>query len=262
MRKSLLTTICVLLLLAPAGGAFAEMTNTGVDRTHVSGGNVLTDPLLPVVGRILYAPSEADDPALRAAISVAAGGAVVDYFDATAGVPTVSLLSTYDCVYTWANFGYLDNVAFGDNLAAYVDGGGSVVLGAFCTFTLGNFLSGAIMGAGYSPVYSPSGSNWFSSAAYSGDGTTCIHNDVGTYECFYRDDLALQGTGAVDGTYTDGVIAHAYRSDYKVIYSNGSGAVQLGCSGDWALLVANACACEGATSTSSSSWGTVKTMFR
>ena len=62
-----------------------------------------------------------------------------------------------------------------------------------------------------------------------------------TYECYYRDYLTLQGAGLQDGSYQDGEIAHAYRPDFKVIYSNGSGATQLGCTGQCAQLVANAC---------------------
>jgi len=60
-----------------------QHTNTGLWLPVISTGNVIT----PVTGdgttgKILYAPSEADDPAYRAAISAGAGGAVVDYFDA------------------------------------------------------------------------------------------------------------------------------------------------------------------------------------
>jgi hypothetical protein len=65
---------------------------------------------------------------------------------------------------------------------------------------------------------------------------------VTSYECQYRDYLALQGSGVTDGTYTDGEIAHAYRSDYRVVYSNGGGHSSLLCTGDWARLVANSCA--------------------
>jgi hypothetical protein len=97
------------------------------------------------------------------------------------------------------------------------------------------------MTAAYSPVVSPSGSNHFVSSNYAGDGTTPIHNGVTTYECMFRDVLTLQGTGLQDGSYLDGEIAHAYRPDFKVIYSNGSGATQLGCTGQWAQLIANAC---------------------
>jgi hypothetical protein len=122
-----------------------------------------------------------------------------------------------------------------------VDGGGNVVLGVFCTYTSGNSLSGAIMGSAYCPVTSPGGTNHFFSSSYAGDGTTVIHNGVTNYECTYRDILALQGSGQQDGSYLDAEIAHAYNPSAAVIYSNGAGASALGCTGDWALLIANAC---------------------
>ncbi|MFN0057794.1 MAG: hypothetical protein ACKVX7_04990 [Planctomycetota bacterium] len=190
---------------------------------------------------VLYCPSEADDPAYRAAIMALTGGPV-DFFDASTGTPDVSLMLAYDVVYTWANFAYDDNVLMGDNLATYVDAGGRVILGAFCTFTSGNFLSGNIMTDAYCPVVSPAGNNHFSMSPYVGDGVTCIHtipNSITNYDCTFRDFLVTQGTGIVDGTYADGEIAHAYRSDFAVMYSNGAGAVQLGCPGEWAELVAN-----------------------
>lgn len=194
---------------------------------------------------ILYAPSEGDDPAYRAAIAGFVGGPV-DYFDARAATPALGQMQGYDCVYTWTNGSYSDEVAFGDTLADFVDAGGRVVLGVFTTFTNGNSLAGRIMTPGYSPVIAPSGNNHFSSSTYAGDGTTALHTGVTTYECQYRDILALHGGGLQDGSYLDGEIAHAYRPDFKVVYSNGAGAAQLGCTGDWARLVANACLAGGA----------------
>jgi hypothetical protein len=197
---------------------------------------------------ILYAPSESDDPAYRAAIAAAAGGATVDYFDARVATPDVATLSQYDAVHTWANFAYANNVLFGDNLAAYNDAGGTVVLGVFCTYTSGNFLSGAIMTAGYCPVDSPSGTNHFTPSTYSGGGTTCIYDNVSTLTSTYRDFLVTQGSGVSDGAYADAEICHAYRGTSApgqgdVVYSNGSGASALGGSGQWANAVANSCVC-------------------
>lgn len=189
---------------------------------------------------ILYAPSEGDDPAYRAAIAAYAGGPV-DYFDPRGTTPTLEQLQAYDCVYTWANSTYANPFTFGDTLADYVDAGGRVILGVFTTYTNGAHLSGRIMSPGYSPVTSPDGDNHFSSSTYAGDGTTALHTGVTTYECTYRDRLVLQGDGVQDGSYLDGEIAHAYRPDFKVVYSNGAGATNLECTGDWALLVANAC---------------------
>jgi hypothetical protein len=197
---------------------------------------------------ILYCPSEADDPAYRTAIMNLSGG-IVDYFDARLGSPDATLLANYDVAYTWANYAYFNNVEMGDNLASFVDVGGRVILGAFCTYTTGNFLSGTIMTDAYNPVVSPSGTNHFAMSPYVGDGVTCIHNapwPVTNYDCVYRDFLTTQGTGIIDGTYADGEIGHAYRADFAVVYSNGSGASALGCPGEWPQLIANiAAGCGG-----------------
>lgn len=236
---------CSLLALSLAFPAGAQNGNTGAP-LHTLGQHDLTTPLTGDGINVLYAPSEGDDPGFRAAIAALTGG-VVDYFDAAAGTPDLATLEGYDCVHTWTNAAYADNVAFGDNLADYVDGGGAVVLGTFATFTTGNFLDGRIMDPGYNPVVSPTGTNNFSSSDYAGDGTTAIHDGVTAYECFFRDDLVLQGDGNQDGSYVDGEIAHAYRDDFKVIYSNGGGASILGCTGQWAELIANSCAAGAVT---------------
>ncbi len=226
------------------------LVNTGELRRLVFEGHKLSVSADGWPIRVLYAPSEADDPAYRAAIAAAiGGGATCDYFDARVSTPSVATLLQYDAVYTWANFAYANNVLFGDNLAAYNDQGGTVVLGVFCTYTTGNFLSGAIMTPGYCPVDSPSGTNHFSSSTYSGGGTTCIYSGVASLTCQFRDFLVTQGTGVADGAYADGEICHAYRAfphtgQGDVIYSNGSAAVQLsGSAGQWAVAVGNGCVC-------------------
>jgi len=227
-----------------------QLTNTGKWLPVISTGNVIT----PVTGdgttgKILYAPSEADDPAYRAAISAGAGGAVVDYFDARAATPSVATLSQYDACTTWANFAYLDPVGFGNNLAAFNDVGGTVVLGAFCTYTSGNSLQGTIMTSNYCPVDSPLGTNHFTNSNYKGDGVTCIYNGVTSLACQFRDVLVTQGTGKIDGTYQDNEICHAYRNNPlfvnkgECVYSNGSGAVQLAGTGQWGTAVGNGCSC-------------------
>ena len=200
---------------------------------------------LPTRHAILYAPSYVDDPTYRASIAAFTGGPV-NYFNATAGTPSPALLATYDCVYTWVASGYSDRVTFGNNLADFVDAGGKVVLGVFCTFTTVASLGGRIMTSGYSPVTSPPGTNHYSSSTYAGDGTTCLHSGVAAYDCSYRDVLIAQGPGTVDGHYADGEIAQAYRPDGRVVYSNGLGSPGSG-GGDWPRLIANACECNLAT---------------
>ncbi len=226
------------------------LSNTGGAAAGAPSPNVLTTP--DGVGGavdILYAPSQDDDSTFRAAVAAITGG-VVDYYDASAGTPDPALLASYDCIYVWVDRGFADNALYGDRLADHVDAGGRVVLGAFATFTNGNYLAGRIMTSGYSPVYSPSGSNHFSLSAYAGDGTTAIHNGVSNYDSTYRDILSLQGSGLQDGSYQDAEIAVAYRPDFRVIYANGVGTNPPGGgSGDWPLLIANACGAAGGGTT-------------
>jgi hypothetical protein len=262
LRQGLILSIASLLVVSSS--AFAATNMRGGNNFPVLGKNVLTPTSVnPYVARILYAPSQDDDPAYRAAIGAAAG-AIVDYFDARAATPTAELLNTYGCVYTWTNAACSDPVLFGDRLADYVDQGGHVVLGEFCTYTTGNPLGGRIMTAAYSPVTSPNGTNHFVVDAYAGDGTTCIHRGVTAYASYSRDVLVLQGAGVADGHYKDGEIAHAYRPDRKVIYSNGCGDATnaaFGASGDWPILIANGCACAEEVPTLPNTWGAVKAIY-
>lgn len=251
---------------AAAPSAFQEMigtpslgpvlTNLGPPASFTFQGHVLSvagegdqGATKGLATKILYAPSEADDAAYRAAIGAAAGGATVDYFDTRVATPSVATLLQYDAVYTWVNFAYLDSTGFGNNLAAYNDAGGNVVLGCFCTFTGGNSLNGTIMTAAYCPVDSPLGNNHFAASTYSSGGTTCIYNGVTSLTCTFRDFLVTQGTGVIDGKYADNEICHAYRGTSppgagSVVYSNGCGAIQLpGSAGQWATAVGNACTC-------------------
>ena len=243
IAQVVLGLIATTVVLAPV--AVAATSNTGAEGPVIPNLNVLSSAATSAGMRILYAPSEADDAAYRAAIAAITGG-TVDYFDARVATPDLALLQQYECVHTWANSAYADTVAFGNNLADFVDGGGSAVLGVFSTYTTGNFLSGRIMTPGYSPVVSPSGTNHFTFSSYAGDGTTVIYKGVTAFGSVYRDFLTLQGNGIKDGSYLDGEIAHAYRPDFRVIYSNGGGAVPLGGTGDWPRLIANACAAHAA----------------
>ncbi len=241
LKIAWMSWLCVAAAVLPHAPAAAMRTNQGAEALLPKTPNVLTAPRAAAVPRMLYAPSEADDPAYRAAIAAITGG-VVDYFDATADTPTPELLATYDCVYTWASFPYADKVLFGDRLADYVDAGGRVILGVFCTYTLNNSLSGGIMAVGYSPVVSPAGDNHLFNASYAQDGSSCLHSGVAAYSGDWRDILVAQGAGIVDGHYQDGEVALAYRPDGRVIYVNGVGSGGGG-AGDWPQIIANACTC-------------------
>jgi hypothetical protein len=218
------------------------MTNIGEERLVEFKGHVLTAPdTLAPATRILYAPSEGDNPTFRADVA-ACTGATVDYFDAISGTPDVALLSTYDCVLVWANYAFADNVLLGDNLAAYVDGGGKVILGQWCLPTAGNFLSGAIMGAAYCPITASA----YESGTYNGDGTDCVHGGVATYESPYFDATTLIAGGFSDGTFNNpsNSLAVAWRADRMVYYSPGFTGETYS-TGDWAQLTCNECECVG-----------------
>jgi len=210
-----------------------QMTNTGEERLREFKGHVLTAPdTLAPATRILYAPSEADNPTFRTDVA-ACTGAIVDYFDASAGTPDVALLSTYDCVLTWANFAFADSTGFGNNLAAYVDGGGKVILGQWCYFSdQANGLAGTIMTSAYCPVTT---STSFSSGASNSDGA---------YDTQYLDVATLVAGASSDGTFNDvtSSLAVAWRADRMVYYSPGNTGALLG-TGDWASLFCNMCDC-------------------
>jgi len=225
------------------------------------GQNVFSGPTPSGVGRILYAPSDPDDPAYRAAIA-GLSGAIVDYFDTRAATPTADLLATYDCVYAFPNYILSDATLFGNRLADYVDGGGKVILGVFCTVGSGFWMSGRIMTSAYCPVVSPQGTNHYAYSSYANDGKTCLYSSVASFDCGYRDFLVTQGSGVVDGHYVDGEIALAYRPDKRVIYCNGGGGNTLGGHGDWPRIIANACSCDNAVAAENDTWGKLKAKYR
>jgi len=256
MKKLLLAT----LALAVAAPAFAVPTNQGPDRPLPTDAHDLGDDL-GGGPRVLYAPSEADDPAFRTAIGTAIGG-TCDYFDAVAGTPDATLLAGYDCVMTWANFAYADADGFGNNLATFVDNGGSVVLGAFAVYTSGNSLGGAIVTPAYCPV--SGGFNNFFFASYAGDGSDCWYTGVASFGATYRDVLSLQGAGAINGTFTDGEIAGGYNTNgVACVYANGAGGFPIDGNGaDYPQFVANGCTCFGdVVPTVETTWGSLKGAF-
>ncbi|HVP10608.1 MAG TPA: hypothetical protein VMV94_05390, partial [Phycisphaerae bacterium] len=189
---------------------------------------------------LLYAPTEDDNPAFRAAVS-AMIGVPVDYFDARSGTPTLTQMQGYAAVMTWVDYAYADDVTFGNNLADYVDGGGIVILGQWCALPAGEGFLGRIMwDAGYNPATATS----WGASSYAGDGVACVHGGVTSYASDYRDNISLMPGAISDGTWLDGIPAIAYWPDYspRVFYSPGNTGGSYS-SGDWALLTANMITC-------------------
>lgn len=191
---------------------------------------------------IMYLLADFDDPTFRSDIAAVTGG-VVDYVDAQFNTPSVAELAAYDCVFTHPNYTYGDSFTLGDNLADYVDGGGTVVLGIATDYLPPTGLAGTtIMGASYSPV-TTSGGITGGAASYADDGTTPIHDSIVDYGGTLWDfGVALQGSGIQDGSLDVGEIATAYRPDFKVVYVNGTGESAFTPNGEWGRLIANACA--------------------
>jgi hypothetical protein len=206
-----------------------------------------------ITAGLLYAPSWSDNPTFRAELE-ALIGPPVDFWDAYhSGTPTVEYLSTYAAVFTWANYPYADPVGFGNNLADYVDMGGTVILGQWCRHgTQSNYLQGRIMD---DPAYCPvlTISNSFCSGDYNMDGFLCAH--IGTYGVVrahgtnYLDVVSSVAPGATtDGTMDSGSCLSfdaVWNASRNVFYSPGNlGGEPSYTSGDWATLVANMVNCE------------------
>jgi hypothetical protein len=256
MRKTLL----VLLAIALAGFAAqaSARTNLGSTAPAVFQGNQIS----PDAGgpRLLYAPSENDDASYRSQMATQVGG-TADYFDTRVSTPSVSLLDGYDCVMTWCNYAYFDNVGFGNNLADFVDHGGHVILGAFCAYASGNFLSGRIM---TDPSYCPvtGGFNHFTQSFWDGsDASCCVHAGITSYGSTYRDYITLRSGATSCGRYQDQEIANALNAAQSVDYANGAGGYPLFPSGQDAARSANGCLCGGTTATAPSTWGAVKDLY-
>lgn len=257
------TFVLLLVILAVAAvPASAVLRNMGPQTPAVFEGNHLTATHERDAVGVLYAPSEADDPAYRAGILAGLpAGSFVDYYDARYGTPDPTLLANYNAVHTWANYAYFSAVGMGDALADFVDGGGRVVLGAFCTYCMGNSLQGRIMTSAYCGVYSPSCSNHFTTAYWAGDDAgQCDYLGVTSWSAFYRDYLALQG-GVRWGTFTDAEIADAVGPAEAVHYVNGSGGSPIMVDAAIELVVANACYCNLIIPTTETTWGQIKSLY-
>ncbi|MEX1365361.1 MAG: DUF4215 domain-containing protein [Nannocystaceae bacterium] len=194
--------------------------------------------------RIEYVVADVDDAMFRASVAGITGG-VVDYFDAAAATPTAAgLQSDYDCVFTHPQQIYADGMGLGAALTSFVDAGGNVVLGIAVDVPVLGLSGSAIMAPGYSPVTTADSVTFLPSGVqYSGNGTSVIHDGIVAYGVGVIDtSVTLQGGSISDATYDNGEISVAYRPDFKVVYVNGTGAAIVNPTGDWARLVANACA--------------------
>ena len=193
--------------------------------------------------RIMYAIANTDDANYRAAVGAVTGGPVT-YVDARSVLPTIDeALADYDCIFTHPNNSYGDSMGWGTMLAEFADNGRVVVLGIASGFQPPTGLAGTpIYADGYSPV-TTGGNVDFNNAAYQDDGVGPLHVGVSAYaNALNESGVTLQGEGIQDGSLTGDIIATAHRPDFRVVYLNGTGHAPFQPTGDWDVLLANACA--------------------
>jgi len=193
--------------------------------------------------RIMYAIANVDDPNYRAEVEAVTGGPVT-YVDARNTLPTIDeALADYDCIFTHPNNSYGDSMGWGTMLAEYADAERVVVLGIATGFQPPTGLAGTpIFAEGYSPVIT-AGNVEGGNNIYQGDGVGPLHDGVvNAYgNSLSEGGVVLQGKGIQDGTLTGDRLATAHRSDFGVVYLNGTGHGPFSPTGDWDILLANAC---------------------
>lgn len=167
-----------------------------------------------VSDNVLFALADVDQPWMRNALTARyAEIGNIDYLNGSYYTPEVEGFMMYDAVITYPNYSYLDKIAMGDTLAAYVDAGGNVVTAAFCWYAFGSNLGGAIMTPTYNPFSNPSGDNhyayanlgWYNSGHPMMDGIT-------TFSEYYRDYLQLNPGADTVAKYDDGEYLIGYKT--------------------------------------------------
>mmetsp|Transcript_14221 Transcript_14221/g.40812 ORF Transcript_14221/g.40812 Transcript_14221/m.40812 type:complete len:346 (+) Transcript_14221:249-1286(+) len=180
--------------------------------------------------RILNVAADQDNPTFRSSLEEITGGETDDYFVRfnPPQYPTLEEMSQYDCVIVQDLTVTVPPEiapAFGDMLADYVDTGGIVVISEGTDDPQAE--KGRILADGYMPVVrgtekGPLGVD--ATQAYTGDGKSLLFENISSNayksNSFVNDKASVQGNGIVDGTYTNGSIASAYRPDYQVVFLN------------------------------------------
>lgn len=87
MKSAIVLCLMIVTLAVAASASMAVMTNKDEDRPMIPSADQLTPDDDRDPGRVLYAPSEEDDPDYRAAIAAFTGG-TADYFDARVATPS------------------------------------------------------------------------------------------------------------------------------------------------------------------------------
>jgi len=89
---------------------------------------------------------------LQGQVAAFPGVAAVDLADTEKETPTAAQLAGYDVVVSIGDSSYLDPVAWGNSLAAFVDSGGVVVQATYDTWDGGGAPTGRFASGGYAPL--------------------------------------------------------------------------------------------------------------
>ena len=190
--------------------------------------------------RVLVLSADCSNPETNLIATLAAepGVATVTFFDGTIGTPTLTQLQQYDIVFAFSNCAWQDPTTLGNNLDAYITGGGVVVAANFDWYATGLQSIGGAWIANDSPFNDNASTNFTT-----GTLQTCtfapLCNGVTTLSSFYREVVTLAAGATQAGTWNDGSIMMAYKGR-TVAISGYFGDSADNYSGQIARIVANA----------------------
>jgi hypothetical protein len=187
----------------------------------------------------LWLYSDYGNPDTTLGYRLRALGDTLTYLDVQSYTPTLAELSSYSVVGSHSNYPYDDPTALGDTLAAFVDGGGGVVICA-SSFTSGWNMAGQIMSGAYATIglgannQDPTTLGWYNAGHPVMNGVSSVNEWLRASATFVTPDSVARWT---DGTPYVGVSGNE-----KVVGINQYPGIvhNAGRSGDWALVIHNA----------------------
>ncbi|MCX7020877.1 MAG: hypothetical protein NTW26_01125, partial [bacterium] len=148
----------------------------------------------------------------------------VDVVDCTTTTPTVAQMEEYGCVYTWSNYAYQDPVAFGNNLADFMDfGSGHGVVS--CCFAHSSYGGWGIAGRyaddeDYCPL-TRGGYNYSYTSLGDHDDYNPIMYDVGDiWSIAYWQSVSTESGATWLADLTNGTDMVAISNDWKAVGVN------------------------------------------
>jgi len=141
----------------------------------------------------------------------------VDMVDCTSQTPTVATMQNYGCVYTWSNYQYQNATQMGNNLADYVDAGGTVVINDF-SWTAGWGLQGRLMtDENYAPMtHNGSGAYTYTNLGSKDDAHVFMDGVSSISNIFYWTYVSKEAPATWVADNTNGTIYCAVNADFNV----------------------------------------------